>query len=177
MGPRATEKGCPLEAGKGVSFRFWKRQRNAIVPGASRKEYNPVGPGFSPVRPVLVWPRDDKLVLHKPIRLVVICQISGRKEIQEGRNNRESCLFSEMGHWSFEGFRCYSKQIVRHEQKRGAWGQMVGNHTSYKQQDPWVDKEKPKPPDWWETTPFGVISALGADKERWERVRISNVWM
>ena len=42
--------------------------------------------------------------------------------------------------------RCYLRQIVRQEQRRGAGGQMAGKHTSCKQQDPWMDKEKLEPP-------------------------------
>lgn len=68
-----------------------------------------------------------------------------------------------------------SRKIVRHEQRRGTWIQMAGIHTSCKQQTPWEDKEKPEPPDQQETTPFGVISALEADKDRWEKMQLSNV--
>ena len=51
--------------------------------------------------------------------------------------------------------KCYSKQIVRYEQRRGAWGHMAGNHVSCKQQSPWADKEKQKTLDWQETMHFG----------------------
>ena len=35
---------------------------------------------------------------------------------------------------------CYSKQIVRHEQRRGAWGQMAGNHHANSRVHGWTKK-------------------------------------
>ena len=40
---------------------------------------------------------------------------------------------------------------------------------------PWADNEEQKPPDLQETTYFGLISVLEADKERWEKVGISSI--
>ena len=39
------------------------------------------------------------------------------------------------------------------------------------------DKGKQESPDWQETTHFRVTSVLEADKERWEKVGISSIWM
>ena len=59
--------------------------------------------------------------------------------------------------------RIHVLQQADYEQRRG--GQMAENHSSCKQQGPWVDKGKQDPPEWKETTYLGVISTLEADKE------------
>ena len=37
---------------------------------------------------------------------------------------------------------CYSRQIAKYEQIRGAWGQVAGNQASCKQRGPWANRPR-----------------------------------
>lgn len=56
------------------------------------------------------------------------------------------------------------RQVARYEPGGGAWGQAAGNHASCKQRCPRADRDMQEPPDCQETTHFGVVSVLVADK-------------